>query len=325
MGLASDGVPGLAELELLDAVVRHGSMTAAASVVGMTQQAVSLRIRAMERSLGVPLVARSSHGSQLTPAGSLLHEWSAILLAEARELAIGVASLRTDRQSRLRIASSLTIAEHLLPRWLVEFADQQHGRSRPGTDVELTAINTDSVAARVRGGLADVGFVEGPTEPRGLHAMTVAHDELLIVVGPGHAWARRRRPVTAVQLAATPMVGREPGSGSRHAFETALAAALPDGVTPAVPALEVSTAAAVRAAVAAGAGPAAISSYAVADDLTLGRIRVVPVTGLDLHRTLRGVWRGDPRPPAGPVRDLLAIAVGTDRELGRQDPARGRR
>ena len=312
--MISDMVPDLAGLELLDAIARCGSVTAAATALGITQQAASLRIRSLERQVAVPLLVRSTRGSALTPAGALLHEWSSTMLADARELAVAVASLRTHRPARLRIASSLTIAEHLLPAWLVTFADQQTRRGHPPAEVELTAINTEAVAARVRGGLADLGFVEGPNRPPGLYARTVAHDELLLVVRPDHAWARQNHAITGQQLADTPLVGREPGSGSRQAFDEALAAALPDGVHPVTPALEVSTAAAVRAAVAAGAGPAAISSLALADDLALGRVSVVPITGLDLRRTLRAVWRGEPHPPAGPVRDLLAIAANTTRE-----------
>lgn len=302
-------VPDLGGLELLDAVARHGSMTAAAAELGLTQQAASLRIRSMERQLGVLLLTRSTRGSALTGAGALLNEWASSLLADARELAAAIASLRTDRSAHLRVASSLTIAEHLLPGWLVAFHEQQARDGRPPTEVELAAINTDSVVARVRAGDADVGFVEGPYQPKGLHARTVARDKLLIVVRPDHPWARRRSPLPIELLARTPLISREPGSGSRQAFDDALAAALPAEVPRAAPALEVSSATAVRAALAAGAGPAAISTLAIADDVALGRVRVVQVAaGLDLSRSLRAVWRGDPQPPAGPVRELLLLA-----------------
>ncbi|HVV20171.1 MAG TPA: LysR family transcriptional regulator [Pseudonocardiaceae bacterium] len=302
-------LPDLVELELLDAISRLGSVTAAATSLGLTQQAASLRIRAMERKLGVTVLVRSSRGSQLTRAGALVNEWASGLLADARALGAALDSLRTHVRAHLRIASSLTIAEHLLPTWLVRFHEQQARAGLPPTEIELSAINTDSVIARVRNGDADVGYVEGPVPPRDLHARVVAHDELLIVARPDHPWTRRRTPVPVGLLARTPLVSREPGSGSQQSFDEALAAVLPPDAPRAAPALAVSTAAAVRAAVAAGAGPAAISSLAVADDLALGRVRVVPVTGLDLRRSLRAVWRGDPQPPVGPVRELLALAA----------------
>jgi DNA-binding transcriptional LysR family regulator len=307
--LISDRVPDLAELELLDAVARHGSMTAAAAALGLTQQATSLRIRSLERRLGVSVLVRSARGSELTSTGALLHEWASALLADARELAVALDSLRRHDRAHLRIASSLTIAEHLLPPWLVTFHEQQAAAGLPPTEVEMAAINSDSVIDRVRRGTVDLGFVEGPGRPKGLHSRSVAEDELLVVVRPDHPWLRRRTPVPVELLARTPLVGREPGSGSRQFFDDALTAALPPAAPRAAPALEVSTAAAVRAAVAAGAGPAAISSLAIADDLVLGRVRIVPITGLDLHRSLRAIWRGPARPPAGPVRELLTVAT----------------
>lgn len=307
--LISTRLPALEELELLDAVARHGSMTAAAGMLGLTQQAVSLRIRSMERTLGISVLARSARGAELTRAGALLHEWASRLLADARDLAVAIDTLHARERAHLRIASSLTIAEHLLPSWLVTFHEQQAATGLPSTEVEVAAINTASVLDRLRSGAADIGFVEGTGQIKGLHARTVAQDELVVVVRPDHPWLRRRTPVPVSLLARTPLVGREAGSGSRQAFDDALAAALPPDAPRAAPALEASTAAAVRAAVAAGVGPAAVSSLAVADDLLLGRVRVVPIAGLDLRRTLRAVWQGDVRPPAGAVRDLLNVAL----------------
>ena len=118
-------MPDLAGIELLEAVARHGSMSAAAAELGLSQQAVSLRMRAMERQVGVPLLIRSRRGCELTQAGRLLNEWSASLLADARQLAAGIATLRTDRQAHLRVAASLTIAEHLLPGWLLALHELQ--------------------------------------------------------------------------------------------------------------------------------------------------------------------------------------------------------
>ena len=311
--MLSTTIPDLAGIELLEAVARHGSMSAAAAELGLSQQAVSLRIRAMERQIGVPLLIRSRRGCELTRAGRLLNEWSASLLADARQLAAGIATLRTDRQAHLRVAASLTIAEHLLPGWLLALHELQARTKQTPTDVELVAVNTDSVLARVRSGQSDVGFIEGPYEPAGLHARIVARDELLVVVAPDHPWARRRTPVPVALLSRTPMIRREPGSGSRQAFDDALAAALPADTPLAPPVLEVSSPAAARTAAIAGVGPAAISARAVADDLALGRLRAVAISGLNLQRTLRAIWIGDPRPPAGPARDLLAIAAGRER------------
>ena len=174
----------------------------------------------------------------------------------------------------------------------------------------LTATNSGEVAALVRAGRVDVGFVEGPRAPRGCRSRVIAHDRLVAVVAPGHPWAHRRHPVDAETLVATPLVTRERGSGTRDALDAALATALRDPGAGVTPALELSTTAAVRAAVLAGAAPAVLSALVVADDLAAGRLVEVAATGLDLTRSLRAVWTGTRTPPAGVVRDLVAVAAG---------------
>jgi len=99
------------------------------------------------------------------------------------------------------------------------------------------------------------------------------------------------------------LVEREAGSGTRAALDAALRTQPPRPT----PLLEVSSTTALRAAVIAGVGPAVTSSLAVGDDVTDGRLVVVPVSDVDLRRRLRAVWvRGSTLLHAG--RDLLAIA-----------------
>ena len=86
----------------------------------------------------------------------------------------------------------------------------------------------------------------------------------------------------------------------------ALRQKLGDSMKQAAPVLEMSSAAAVRAAVLAGAGPAVMSRLAVVDDVATGRLRTVAVPELDLRRDLRAIWVGGRIPPAGAVRDLLS-------------------
>ncbi len=297
MQVLSQRVPDLDSLELLIAVAATGSLGRAAAARGISQPAVSARIQRMERLVGLALVERTARGSALTPAGALLAAWGRDVLSAAAVLDAGITSLRGSRDRRLRVAASLTVAEHLLPRWLVSLA-----AGHPETAVSLAAVNTAEVVRQVLQGEADLGFVEGPGMPAGVNGRIVATDQLLVVVPRGHPWSKRRRPVTAAELAATRLVHREPASGTRTTLENALASYAPL----ATPLLELSSTSAVRSAVNAGAGPAVISSLAVRDDLSSGRLVQVEVEGVDLTRALRAIWPAGQR-PAGPARDLLAI------------------
>ncbi len=310
--MLSPHLPELDALELLLVVARTGSLNTAAAEVGISQQAASARITSIESRTGVVLTTRSSRGSSLTPAGVVVAEWAARLLEVAAELDAGLASLRGDRATKLRVSASLTIAEQLLPGWLVAL-NADPARRGGAARLVLRATNSETVVADLRDGTADLGFVEGPSAPRGLRSRSVGRDRLVVVVRPDHPWARRREPLRPQQLAATALVTRESGSGTRDAFESALRALLGPQVQVSEPVLALSTSAAVRAAVIAGAGPAVLSELAVADDLSAGRLCEVPVAGLDLRRTLRAVWLGSAVPPAGAARDLIALAAGRGR------------
>ena len=304
----SDRVPDLAALEMLLAVAHTGSLNAASRQLGITQQAVSARVRSAEAQAGVALIARTPRGSSLTPEGVVVAEWAARLLAVAGELDAGLAAFRTDHQTRLRVSASLTIAEQLLPGWLVSLQARARHSGRPAPQIVLTAANSDTVTRQVREGQADLGFVEGPARPKGLRSRVIGHDELVVIVRPDHPWARRRQPLEPAELAAASIVSREEGSGTRGVLTAALSAALGTRVTVPV-ALALSTTAAVRSAVLAGAGPAVLSELTVAEDISARRLARVPVAGVNLRRSLRAIWTGGALPPVGAARDLLAHVI----------------
>ncbi|WP_346009847.1 LysR family transcriptional regulator, partial [Pseudonocardia sp. SID8383] len=253
----SPRVADLVPYDLLVSVATLGSMGRAAVEHGVSQAAVSARIRSLESALGLTLLERSPRGTRLTPDGALVVERARAALDAAHALDEGVAALRTDRAARLRVAASVTVAEYLLPRWLVALRAEL-----PGTAVALTSHNTAEVVDDVRSGDADLGFVEGPELPADLDGQVVARDRLVLVVAPDHRWAGRRA-VDASRLASTPLVAREPGSGTRDFLERALGALAP-------PVLELGSTTAIKNAVAGGAGPAVISGLAVAAEVTAG-------------------------------------------------------
>jgi len=186
--------------------------------------------------------------------------------------------------------------------------EYERGR-RTAPEVTLIATNSLAVAALLSGREAELGFVEGPSVPRGLRSRVVARDRLVVVVRRDHPWARRKAPVSPAELAATPLVEREEGSGTRQSLHQTLAGCLGSNIELAAPAMQLTTSTAIRQAVSAGAGPAVLSILAVHDVLAAGLLTVVPVAGIDFQRKLRAVWLGADQPPAGPPRDLVAIAA----------------
>ncbi|MFC7815552.1 MULTISPECIES: LysR family transcriptional regulator [unclassified Streptomyces] len=296
-GSLAHRVPDLGALELLLAVARLGSLGGAARELGITQPAASSRVRSMERQLGVALVDRSPRGSRLTDAGALVTDWARRIVEAAEAFDAGAQALRDRRDSRLRVAASMTIAEYLLPGWLVALRTQL-----PDTAVSLLAGNSTAVAERLLAGEADLGFVEGVSVPAGLDSAVIAHDRLIVVAAPGHPWTRRRRPLQAAELAAAPLILREKGSGTRQVLDAALGGL-------ARPLIELSSTTAVKAAAVSGAGPSVLSELAVGEELSNRRLVSVPVADVALARDLRAVWPTGHR-PTGPARQLLSLTRG---------------
>lgn len=290
------GWPDLGVLELLVGIDDNGSLSAAARIAGVAQPNASRAIKRLEAQVGTPLLQRKPTGSTLTPEGTVLAHWSRQVLDDARHLLDVAAGMQEKRSAELTISASMTVAEHLIPAWLGQFR-----RMNRGVTIHLQVRNSAQVFTDVDEGTCDVGFVESPTVPHGLHSIAVARDRLVVVVDPRHAWARRRLPLTMSELAQTPLVVREPGSGTRTTLDSAL-----NDYNRAAPLLELGSAAAVRTSVLGGVGPAVLSTLAVSGQMESGELKVVEVEGLRLDRTLRAVWR-PPRQLEGPAGDLLRL------------------
>ena len=307
--------PDLATLELLVALADEGSLSAAARRCGVAQPNASRSIARLERGLGLSLIHRATTGARVTTDGLLVVEWARATLEAARALETGVAALRARTQAPLVVMASQTVAEHLLPGWIAGWQHAAGGAGAGGASphdpslgetrgISVAVGNTTEVLAAARGGEVDLGFIEGPGAPPGLNSVVVAHDDLVLVVAPQHPWAARSR-VRAEELAATPLVARESGSGTRVALRRALA---PLDVAP--PALELASNAAVRVSAAAGTAPAVLSRLAVDDALRAGTLIGVGVDGVDLTRNLRAVWAGPRRLTNPAAAALLATAAG---------------
>lgn len=292
--------PDLESLRLLVLIGERGSLGKAAAELGVAQPSASKRLSTLERQLGLVLVDRTRRGSTLTPAGRIVLGWAQRVLDDLDGLLTGAEALRASRDAELRVAASMTIAEHLVPLWIGELR-----REEPDLYVGLQVANSEKVGALVRAGEVDIGFIESPSAPPGLATRRIARDCLRVVVAPGHPWARRRRALTTAELATVLLVVREKGSGTRETVDNALRRAGSGEISPLV---ELGSAAAVRSAVIAGAGPAVMSELAVASELADGRLVDVPVDGLDLSRTLRAVWPSG-RKLVGPAAALLARAT----------------
>jgi molybdate transport repressor ModE-like protein len=291
-------LPDVVSLDLLQSVAKLGSIRQAAMLHNISQPAASARLRSLEKTLGLQLLERESGGSRLTDAGSAIVQWSEPLLEGMRTLLSGTASLRHNDAIHLRLAASMTVAEYLVPNWLNRLRSIDNAIS-----VSLLMGNSEDVVEIVRHRRADLGFVEGQGAPTDLSSRIIGDDDLVVIVAPSHAWARRTS-VSAHELAATPLVLRESGSGTREVLEAGLTR-LGLEVSALV---ELGSTTAIKSAVQSGVGPAVLSRLATSTEIREGKLIVVPIDGLALDRRIRAIWaKATPLPPA--ARTLMTLVT----------------
>jgi DNA-binding transcriptional LysR family regulator len=276
-----DPLPGR-DLAAFVTAVESGSVQGAADALSLTQSAATKRLQALERRVGRQLLERGAFGVRPTAAGGVLYPLAREALAVLERAELAVTS--PDGAPLLRIHASRTIGETLLPQWLASFR-----AGAPPCRVSAAITNSEEVVHAVRSGAAEVGFIEGPAASmRGLRELVVAHDEIRVVVGAEHPWARRHA-VAVRDLALEPFLAREAGSGTRALVNARLAEV---GVE-LQPALELSSAESLKRAVLAG-GFALLSERVVAAEIAAGVLAGLPVSGVELHRSLRAVSRARP-------------------------------
>ncbi len=262
----------LEQLRIFVAVADRQHVTRAAESLNIAQSAASAAIATLEGRYRAKLFHRVGRGIELTAAGSLFLTEARAVLARAAAAELVLSELGTLKRGTLLVQASQTTASYWLPRYLVAFR-----RAHPGIDIRLTIGNTTQVAAAVKGGFAELGFVEGDVDDPLLESRVVARDQLIVVVGPDHDWAQAGTlalPFSPARLVESDWVLREAGSGTRSVFETALEGF---GVAPAGlrVVLELPSNESVRAAVEAGMGATAISASVAAPSIEAGLLQVV--------------------------------------------------
>lgn len=206
----------LEQLRIFLAVAGQSHMTRAASMLNLTQSAVSAAIAALEAQHGVQLFDRMGRGIRLTAEGEAFVPVARAVLSEAETARIALQDLSRETRGTLRIHASQTVASYWLPQRLAGF-----WQTHPGVEILLHFGNTAEVAQAILAGEADLGLVEGQIAQTQLLRRVVAQDEMVLVMAEGHQLASR--PLSACEYTALDWVLREPGSGTRSAFEAHLA------------------------------------------------------------------------------------------------------
>ena len=265
------------QLAAFCAVVERGSFSQAAERLGVTQPAVSLQIRSLEKRLGQQLLDRSGRRVEPTEAGVRLYRGAQRLLALEEQLLEEVATEPDGPVSgRLEIGASSGPGGSVLPVLLCEF----HARY-PDVTVALSVFDTQTVVDLVARRELELGVVGAARRHRGVVFEAFLRDEVILAVPPDHSFADRT--ITLEELRSAPLVVMQEGAGVRQVIEDELRRS---GVRlrDLAPRLELGLQESVRSAVLGGYGVTFISRSGVEADLAAGRLAAARVEGLEAVR-----------------------------------------
>ena len=267
-------------------VARVGSFSVAARKLSITQPAVSFQMHKLERDLGVQLIDRGQKPVKVTEAGRHLMRFAEVVERERAHLMRDLEQLREKVEGNLVVGASTIPGEALLPPVLGEFK-----ALHPAVGVQLDVSDSASVISRVRDGGCDVGFCGVAPEGKDLECFRIAQDEIVLIVFPEHAFARRR-VVSFLDLEGEPLLLRAQTSGTQQSLKALLAEGGLD-IEKWSSNLVLGSSQAVVSAVEAKVGIAFVSNLAIEKSLALGLVRQVPVEGLELRRDFYCVYRRD--------------------------------
>ena len=267
------------QLAAFCAVVERRSFSQAAEQLGVTQPAVSLQVRALEKRLGAQLLDRSGRRVEPTEAGTRLYRGAQRLLALEQQVLDEVAAEGDgDLSGALSMGASTGPAAVVVPRLLGEFQ-----RAHPAVRVALEVHDTRMVVELVAERRLELGIVGAAPRHRAVRFEPFAYDEVVLVCPPRHRFAGRT--IDVHELASESLVVMQEGAGVRRIVEDELRR-LGVRLRDLDPRLELGLQESVRSAVLAGYGVTFISRAAVESDLASGALAEARVEGMDGRREI---------------------------------------
>ena len=272
------------QLQIFESVARHLSYTRASEELHLTQPAVSMQIKQLEQSVGLPLFEQLGKKVFLTDAGYEFNRYSSAITTQLDELKQVVDEMKGLKRGRLTIAVAST-ANYFVPRLLAAFC-QQHGE----VTVSLEVTNREQLLKGLVENRTDLVIMGQPPQDMELVAERFMDNPLVIIAPPGHALAGAQQ-IPLKRLLEEIFLVREEGSGTRSAVERFFAANQLALSTP----MEMSSNEAIKQGVEAGLGLGIVSLHTLSMELALERLVILDVVKFPIMRYWHIVHRSGKR------------------------------
>src|ERR1700675_1484983 len=280
-------------------VVDRKSFSQAAERLGVTQPAVSLQVRSLEKRLGTRLLDRFGRRGERTEAGHRLYRAAQRMLALEGQLFEELAGDDGVLRGELVLGASTGPGGTVVPVLLGEFQ-----REHPEVSVALSISDTNRVIEQVADRELELGIVGAAPKHRGVVFEPFFRDEVILVVPPGHRFAGEQ--ISLEELRGEPLILMQEGAGVRQVIEDELRRG-PIRLRDLDVTLELRLQESVKSAVVAGYGVTFISRSGVEAELAAGTLAAARVKGLEPAREISLV-RPSGRSPTRAVEAFVAFA-----------------
>lgn len=287
----------LAQLRAFHGVVKHGGFEHAAESIHLSQPAISMRVKELEKQLGIELFSRKGRRVRLTDAGRTVEEYTTRLMIVLSEMEQAIDELKGFQRGQLRCGAPTTIAVHLLPKALVQFK-----KRFPNIEISLLGGKTADIERRILGDELDIGLVAGTI--KNFDSLKVFHyftDEFVLIAPFGHPLTKFHK-VSLKKIATFPLILREKGSLPRLITDETFGTA---GISYRC-VMEVETTEALKRAVAEGLGCSIVSLCSIDTEKRAGVLAYSRILGTPMKREFRVIIHKD-KSLWGPVKFLLEL------------------
>lgn len=269
----------LRQLQIFEAIVRLGSYTKAAEDLFLTQPTVSMQIKKMSDTVGLPLFEQVDRKHRATEVGQELYRASRAIFAILNDVEASVAAYKGLRRGRLRLGV-ITTAEYFAPEILGEFCKEY-----PGIDVSLEVTNRERVHERIKHGEDDLYILGRTQEDATLVSVPFAPNPLVVVASKDHPLALERN-IPMERLADESLILREPGSGVR---DITMRLFKERDLHPKVR-MELGSNEAIKHAVVGGLGISMLSLHTLSLEGAAGPVDILDVEGFPIQRQWQLVY-----------------------------------
>jgi LysR family transcriptional regulator, low CO2-responsive transcriptional regulator len=263
----------LHQLQILEAIAKHGSFTRAAEELELTQPTISQQIKRLTSTIGMPLFEQLGKQVHLTAAGKEVLSASATISERFAQLETVLDELKGLKQGRINLVASTT-AKYFVPRLLGTFH-----RKHPEIELNLKITNQEGVLARLANNQDDLYFTGRPPKDLDIELRPILENPLVVVASSNHPLAGKKN-ISLKQLALEPFIFREAGSGTRLVIEQFLA----ENRVAVDVIIELSSNEAIKQAIAGELGISILSQHALALEDRDGLLTILHVEGFPIQR-----------------------------------------